>query len=202
MDVGMLHTHHLMGVLFFLSLVALTFFPKVLEKVRFLRISVETLLLGTGLYLVFRSPGAFTSAYILKYLLVVGIIILAVVGSRKGNKALGITSLVLTVYVYGLSRQRDIFLRSPSAWAHALETPIPSLQTGQALYETYCSRCHGKNGAAGYLKSPNLTQSQQDTVYWQAIIKAGKGLMPAHPYLTQNQIQSLILYLQAFRQRE
>lgn len=199
MDVGMLHTHHLMSVLFFLSLVGLTFFPQVLRKARILRIALETLLLGTGVYLAIRSPGAFSSAYILKYILVAGIIILAVVGSRKANKFLGIASLALTVYVYGLSRQRDILLRSPAARAEAFQTPIPSLQAGQVLYKAYCSRCHGENGAAGYLKSPNLAHSKRDTVYWQAIITAGKGLMPGHPYLTPAQVQSLILYLKALR---
>ncbi|RMF50678.1 MAG: cytochrome c, partial [Bacteroidetes bacterium] len=55
-------------------------------------------------------------------------------------------------------------------------------------------------GRAQYQKSPSLHPVQNpDTLYWAAVIKNGKGLMPAHPYLTEAQVSSLVAFLRTWQ---
>ncbi len=198
MDTGMLHTHHLLGVLL-LVMVGIPFvFPGWSRRLGRWHMVLDSLLLLTGLYLVYRAPAAFSATAVVKYALVGVAIALAIVGSRKGIRRWNALAFLLLAYVYGLSLQRDFFLRGEEKRVASVAS-VASPEAGAELYKTLCQRCHGSDGRAGYRKSPSLHPAQGDPTYWAAVIKNGKGVMPAHPYLSDAQVQSLILFLQGWQ---
>jgi len=198
MDTGILHTHHLLGVLLLVLVGVPVVFPDWSRRLGRVHMVLDSLLLLTGLYLIFRAPAAFSPTALVKYLLVAAAIALAIIGSRRGIKKWNALAFLLLVYVYGLSLQRDFLLRSEEKRVASVGS-VPSVEAGLELYRTLCQRCHGADGRAGYRKSPSLRPAQGDTNYWTAVIKNGKGVMPAHPYLSDTQIQSLILLLQSWQ---
>lgn len=200
MDIGMLHLHHLLGVL----LLLLVGTPLVLKHnqgwLKITRRIIESLLLLTGIYLMIKAPGAWSSAYILKYVLIVLAIGLSIAGSRLQKPLWTLGAFLLLAYAYGLSVQRDILLRSEEQRIRNIEVSQPSVEVGAQLYEQLCQRCHGSDGKAQYQKAPSLHPiANPDTAYWAAIIRAGKGVMPGHPYLTEAQLQSLIAFLRTWQ---
>lgn len=200
MDTGILHTHHLLGVLLLVLVGAPIAFPQWAERLKKLHMVLDTLLVLTGAYLLFKAPAAWSAPYVAKYVLVLAAIGLAIVGSRRKNKRLSIAAFLLLTYAYGLALQRDFLLRSEEKRVQAIASQGPSIEAGQKLYETLCLRCHGADGRAAYQKAPSLHPTQNpDTAYWAAVIRAGKGVMPGHPYLTDMQIQSLIAYLRTWQ---
>ncbi|MDW8236005.1 MAG: cytochrome c [Bacteroidia bacterium] len=200
MDIGMLHSHHLLGVL----LLLLVGTPLVLKRnPRWLQITrrvIEILLLLTGLYLIIKAPGAWSSAYVLKYILIILAIGLSIAAGRLQKPLWTLGAFLLLVYVYGLSVQRDILLRSEEQRVRNVAVSPPSVEAGAQLYEQLCQRCHGREGKAHYQKAPSLHPiANPDTGYWAAVIRAGKGVMPGHPYLTEAQLQSLIAFLRRWQ---
>lgn len=200
MEIGILHSHHLLGVLLLVLVGLPLVLPTWAKRIGKVHMFLDTLLLLTGIYLLFKAPAAFSAPYVVKYLLVLGAIGLAIVGSRRQNKRLSIGAFLLLAYAYGLSLQRDFLLRSEETRVRSLAVNTVSVTEGEQLYRTLCARCHGADGKAHYQKSPSLHPIQNpDSVYWAAIIRAGKGVMPAHPYLTDVQLASLIAFLQTWQ---
>ncbi len=199
MDTGILHTHHLLGVILLVLVGMPVIFPNLRQKLGRWHMVLDTLLLFTGIYLVVRAPAAFSPVAIGKYLLVLGAIGLAIAGGRKNRKSWQILSFLMLAYGYGLSLQRDFLLRGEASRVKDIGQYTPSVEAGAALYQELCQRCHGGDGRAGYRKSPSLRPANGDPTYWAAVIKNGKGVMPAHAYLSDTQVQSLVLFLQSWQ---
>lgn len=201
MDTGILHTHHLLGVLLLVLIGLPLVLPTWAERLKRVHMILDSLLVLTGAYLLFKAPAAFAAPYIVKYALVLSAIVLAIIGSRRKNKRLSIAAFLFLAYAYGLSLQRDFLLRSEPERVKDISPSEIAIASGEKLYQTLCSRCHGKEGQAGYRKSPSLHPIQNpDTTYWAAVIRNGKGVMPAHPYLTDAQVSSLIAYLRTWQE--
>lgn len=200
MEIGILHSHHLLGVLLLLLVglpLAMSHWAKRVGKIHMV---LDSLLLLTGVYLLFKAPAAFSTPYVVKYLLVLGAIGLAIMGNRRQSKWLSLGAFILLAYAYGLSLQRDFLLRSEEDRIRHFATTSVSVEEGQKLYEALCTRCHGPTGQARYQKSPSLHPIQNpDTNYWAAVIRNGKGVMPAHSYLTDTQVASLIAFLKTWQ---
>lgn len=200
MDTGILHTHHLLAVLLLVLVGAPIVFAQWAQRLKKIHMVLDSLLVLTGLYLLSKAPAAFATPYLVKYLLTLGAIGLAIVGSRRRNKRLSLAAFLLLAYVYGISLQRDLLLRSEEQRVAGIATQQVSMKEGRILYETLCIRCHGADGQAKYRKSPALHPIQNpDTNYWAAVIRGGKGMMPAHGYLTDAQVSSLIAYLRSWQ---
>lgn len=72
--------------------------------------------------------------------------------------------------------------------------PTASAIDAAPLYATNCAGCHGSAGQGGLgiaLVGVASTITQADAV---AAISAGKGLMPAFPTLTVEQVEALATY--------
>ncbi len=200
MEIGILHTHHLLGVLLIVLVGLPLVMPAWAKRIGKFHMVLDSLLLLTGIYLLFKAPAAFSAPYVVKYLLVLGAIGLAIVGSRRQNKRLSLGAFLLLAYAYGLSLQRDFLLRSEETRVRAIAANTVSVAEGEQLYRTLCARCHGVDGKARYQKSPSLHPMQNpDVTYWAAVIRAGKGVMPGHPYLTETQMASLVAFLQTWQ---
>ncbi|MCS7296754.1 MAG: c-type cytochrome [Bacteroidia bacterium] len=200
MDTGILHTHHLLAVLLLVLVGAPVVFRQWAQRLRKVHMVLDSLLLLTGLYLLLKAPNAWDTPYIVKYVLTLVAIGLALIGSRRQDKRFSIAAFLLLAYVYGVSLQRDLRLRSPQKQVEHIAFQTASVAEGEKLYQTLCQRCHGADGRAHYRKSATLHPIQNpDTNYWRAVILAGRGVMPAHPYLSESQLASLVAYLRQWQ---
>lgn len=95
------------------------------------------------------------------------------------------------------------------------ETPGGNPQTGRALYDRDCAKCHGKsgdgNGAMGKSMSPKptaftdkaLMAKVTDDQLFETTRKGGSAVglsetMPAFPKYSDQQIRNLVAYLRTF----
>jgi len=200
MDTGILHTHHLLAVLLLVLVGAPIVFTQWADKLKKLHMVLDTLLILSGIYLLTKAPSAFSTPYLVKYLLTLGAVGLAIVGSRRKNKRFSIAAFFVLAYVYGISLQRDLLLRSEDQRVAEIGTREISVEEGKKLYEALCARCHGADGRSQYRKAPSLRPIQNpDTSYWVSVIRAGKGVMPAHGYLKNTQVSNIVLYLRSWQ---
>jgi len=204
MDIGILHTHHLIIVLYGLYILLsggvlwykqAQYVESFRKKSRVLRIVLEALLFLTGLYLLFRSPIAFSFPFLLKYALLLLSVFLLIFAYKEKQFYYAFASFLIFLYLYGLSRTHDFLLRTD-------EKKIAILRqqgevNGPILYEVFCYRCHGEGGKGGYLKSPDLTQSPNlsNDAYLNHILENGKGVMPSFRFLNAQEREALIRYL-------
>jgi cytochrome c553 len=211
MDTGILHTHHLLVVLYTLLLAAKVFLVIVGNRnalvslngrTRMLHIALASLMLATGVYGMLKSPEGFTSSYLVKYFLVLGVIALGVVGIKRMHKPISVLALVLMFYVYGIGKTHDLLLISPesklknlsASWTGTLPT-----EAGKQLYVVGCQRCHGSDGQSGYRKAKNLATSRLSDDNLAYIIRNGQKAMPAFDYLSTDQTQALVTYVKTLR---
>jgi mono/diheme cytochrome c family protein len=78
-------------------------------------------------------------------------------------------------------------------------TPVPSAaaDSGQAIFETRCARCHGTDGSGGF--GPALagvvTAAFPDAADEEAVVVDGRGSMPSFDdSLTPEQITAVVEY--------
>ena len=71
---------------------------------------------------------------------------------------------------------------------------------GKTLFERNCVRCHGKNGAKGFLGAKNLQKSKLRDEQLTEIIANGKQIMPSWKNkLTAEEISVILAYIKTFR---
>jgi quinoprotein glucose dehydrogenase len=87
------------------------------------------------------------------------------------------------------------------AWRISLQpaensSELTHLSLGEKLYRLNCSNCHGKdqkgNPLSGYPALQNLKLSKKES---HAILKNGKGMMPAFPKLSEQEREAILDYL-------
>jgi len=69
---------------------------------------------------------------------------------------------------------------------------------GMALYGQYCASCHGGFGE-GTGKNPPLKETKLDHGQIHDIIRTGKGIMPAYPDLTEQQVHQVVLFVEKLK---
>ena len=74
------------------------------------------------------------------------------------------------------------------------DTVPPSVERGVDLYARYCARCHGDD-ASGGLVWPGSIQGKTGI---HTIVREGRRGMPNFPGLTDNEIESIELFLNSF----
>jgi uncharacterized membrane protein SirB2 len=205
---GLLHTHLLSVILFLIvyliktSLLltnkreALAIFTK---KVKVPEMILSVLFLFTGIYLLMHTA-TIDSVIYFKLLAVAISIPLAIVGFKKGSKILATLSLFLLIMAYGFAEMHGKRVRQAGSY----ETVVPDgkVSTGITLYEQNCVRCHGDKGDAGLSGAIDLSRSNIGPNAKEAIIKQGKGAMPAYgTAMSQTQIDSLVVYIETLRKR-
>lgn len=221
MEIGMLHSHVLVVTLFLLFLLFKTILllankkellTKVRTKFKIVDPILGVLMLATGAYLL-SLYGADAPNYLWVKLIVVLIIIpIGIVAFKKENKAMAIISLLLTLYIYGVSEtgslsfsQANRAANEDSPATQAQEVIIEGatadlLKNGQEIYTAECKKCHGNDGKKGLFKSPDLTQSKLNLSERVAWIKKGKGVMPAYENeLSEAEIEAVALYLEELK---
>ena len=196
----MLHTHTLVVSLFLLLYLVKTFLLVAGKEETLRMVSVKTkwaeriisvLFLATGIYLYLYS-GNITWMLHLKIGLVFASIPLAIIGFKRKKSFLAILSVIFLLAAYGLAemnKKRATKLEKP-----ALPVNASQLETGQALYSSYCQSCHGKDGDAGLSGAKNLRLSILTTDEKKKLIRNGKGAMPAYSQLSDSELDMLVQY--------
>ena len=76
----------------------------------------------------------------------------------------------------------------------------PPADTGKALFEHYCSRCHGADGTKGFLGAKNLKKSRLADSAIIKQIQNGKRIMPSfQKKIKPEEIQALAIYIKTLR---
>ncbi len=202
MDIGFLHLHHLVSVLYvvIIFLLALSLLSPRREtllavkgKLRFVQRFIESLMLLTGIYLAYKSPIGLSGLLLTKYLLIFIGIILVAIGLQQRNFFFMLAAVALFAYVYGLAYHRDFLLRPVEKQIVILRQEQKT--DGATLYQHFCARCHGKNKEGGYLKAPSLAPYRGTPDMFKTTLIQGKNLMPAFPFLNDKEIAQLYQYV-------
>lgn len=215
MDTGILHAHQFL----FVPLYILLFLVKAVlilggKKEALQRLNTRTkvvhivLAVGmtlTGLFLVFRAPGALQTTYLLKYVLLLAIIGFGVMAVKRMSRGLAVLVLLLLGYTFAISKAHSPALESEQArlerFAAVANDRLQENQVayGKALYERSCQRCHGANGEAAYRKSKNLAAIPADTAYVVAFLNNAVKPMPSYSYLQPYEQESIAAYVLTFQ---
>ncbi len=198
METGIRHTHLLTVILFLLIYLikttlllmnkneALASFTK---KVKVPEMIISTLFLATGIYMLTQVP-EIKSLMIIKIIAVLVSIPLAVIGFKKGNKALAVVAMLLIITAYGLAEM------SKKQKSKAMENISATEINGEVLYNRSCITCHGADGKLGLMGAKDLTLSQMDLNAKIEIIKNGKNAMtPFSGMLSDEQIKAVAEYV-------
>jgi uncharacterized membrane protein SirB2 len=203
---GILHTHLLSVVLFlvvYLIKTSLLLLNKnealagFTRKAKVPEMILSFLFLGTGIYLLMHT--ALIDKFMYMKLAAVALSIpLAIIGFKKGNKALAVLSLVLLIMAYGLAEMHGKRARTIAA------SPIMPINDrempGMGLYMQNCARCHGDKGDAGLSGAADLRTSAASMTYKMMVVKDGKGGMPAYSTsMTDEQINEVLAYIETLK---
>jgi mono/diheme cytochrome c family protein len=154
---------------------------------------VSTLFLITGIYMLTQIP-EIKPLLIIKIIAVLASIPLAVIGFKKGKKALAVIAFLLIVGAYGLAEM------SKKQKSSSVETPAATSLNGQGIYTENCSRCHGDDGKAGLMGATDLSASSISVDEKMLIIKNGKGAMdPFAGQLTDEQIKAVAEFTETLK---
>ncbi len=201
MEIGMLHLHRLTVILYFILILVLAM-PLLLKKrnlfitfrakAKWIRMAMDFLLLGTGVFLLIKSPVGTSAVMMVKYGLIILAMLLLVFGLKKYNYHFLLAGLLVWIYIYGVSKTHHIFLKPYSE-------QTANITEGKELYNILCMRCHGEKGDAKFIKAADLRTSPRSDMEIKGIIKNGKKLMPSFEYLSDEQIEALTRYVKELR---
>jgi mono/diheme cytochrome c family protein len=205
MFTGLLHSHRLFVILFLLhyviklvllltnrkeQLAAYTKKTRVPEMI----ISVGFLLTGMGM--LFKGA-QFTNLILLKVIAVFVSIPVAVIGFKKGNKALAALSVFLIVASYGLGEMN----KKAKAGNEVDTTQVASsFEAGKLVYTQKCEACHGSDGKLGASGAKILGETEMTVAEQKQLILAGKNSMPPfRAALSDKQVDAVIEYIATFK---
>jgi mono/diheme cytochrome c family protein len=152
---------------------------------------ISTLFLLSGIYMLTQIP-EIKSMMIIKIVIVFASIPLAVIGFKKKNKALAAISLIMIIAAYGLAEMSKKQGMNGQAQADQSEG---SMVNGHEIFTANCARCHGEDGKAGLMGSPDLSVSSLDLNAKIEIIKNGKNAMTGFAgILSDEQIKAVAEY--------
>lgn len=196
----LLITHRIVVTLFLLHYViktALLLLDKKEPLARYTKITrvpemiLALLFLLTGGWMLVNSP-SISSLMLIKLLCVFASIPIAVIGFKRGNKALAALAVVLILAAYGLAEVNKKHMAAPKI---DTSTAPDALAAGKQIYEGTCINCHGADGKLGLAGAKDLSQTMLGLDAQKDIIMNGKNAMPANKNLTADQLQAVVEYI-------
>jgi mono/diheme cytochrome c family protein len=138
---------------------------------------------------------------VVKIVLVFASIPLAIIGFKRGKKALAIIAIVFLVAAYGLAEMNKA--KSHKVKTETIADSSDPVSVGKALYTDNCAKCHGPGGDLGLSGAKNLKVTQLTDVQQKDIIKNGKPGTGMNPYasLTDDQLNGLVAYIKTLKQQ-
>jgi len=191
MFTGIKHTHVLAVSIFLLIYIIKTFLlltgkknalDKFSRKTRVLEMVFSTLFVLSGIYLALNS-GLIRSGYWFwfKLFLVAVSIPIGILAYKNKKKMIGLLVLVIYIYVFGVSETHSIRFNKDDIYGSPIELNANAgpMEHGQAIYNKYCSLCHGQQGDAQLEAASDLTQSDLTAEETLLIISDGRKSMKA-----------------------
>jgi cytochrome c5 len=163
---------------------------------RIVEMVVSVLFLVTGGWMLVQ--GAMVGKFmVIKLLCVFASIPLAVVGFKRGNKALALLSILLILGAYGLAEMNK--KAKTGGKIDTSSTAADPVATGKAIYTVSCVNCHGADGKLGLSGAKDLSVTQLTMDEQKAAIRNGKNAMPGYKDLTDEQLEGLVAYIGTLR---
>jgi uncharacterized membrane protein SirB2 len=206
MYTGLLHTHKLVVVLFLLHYLIKTVLlvlnkNEALEKyskpTRIPEMVISSLFLITGVAMLVMGVHI-NNLLLVKITTVLASIPLAVIGFKKKNKVLAVLSLLLIVTSYGLAEMSRAQKGKVTIDTSKVDGGL--IAVGKTVYTQECQNCHGASGDAMLAGAKNLKVSVLNHDDIIAIIRNGKGTMPAYKKLDIEQVEGVALYVESLRE--
>ncbi|MFN8276973.1 MAG: cytochrome c [Chitinophagales bacterium] len=158
------------------------------SKTRVAEMVVSFLFLATGGWLMVNGASLTTLQW-LKLAMVLGSIPIAIVGFKRNNKGLAVLAVLLILGAYGLAEINK----------KKTHQVVAAGETGKALYQSNCARCHGEAGDAQLAGAANLHTSQLPADIVREVILHGKGAMQPVEGLSAAQVDSIAGYVISLR---
>ncbi len=208
MYTGMLHTHKLVVLLFLIHYVVklvMLQMGKSEQLAKYTKVTkVPEMILSVGFlfsggYMLFTTM-QFTTLMIIKLICVFASIPLAVVGFKKGNKALATLAVLLILAAYGLGEVN----KAKKAGAKVDTTAVSgdAIAVGKTVYNEKCANCHGADGKLGFSGAKDLSVTQLTAEQQKELVRKGKNAMP--PYgvevLSDEQLDAVVQYVGTLKQ--
>ena len=207
MYTGMLHTHKLVVILFLLQYFIKTVLlllnktetlQNYTKKTKIPEMVVSVLFLATGIYLAMNSGNTGNWLWA-KLIAVFASIPIAIVAFKKMNKGLGVLSLLLIIYAYGVSETKSPFFKKGNINNNEFAS-VPPDQLGKTIFDNKCMNCHGSDGKLGMSGAKDLTASTLSHDEKITLIKQGKNLMMSFDdKLTPEQIEAVAVYVETLK---
>jgi len=151
------------------------------KKFKVIEMIVSVLFLGTGIYLM-TQVAEIKMTLIIKISMVFLSIPLAIVGFKKGNKALALISFLLITGAFGIAEMSG---KKNKAKGGA---------NTEELYTNNCGTCHGKDGKLGLSGATDISITQLSADSITSIILNGRNMMPKTT-LTPDQAKEIAGYV-------
>lgn len=206
MFTGMLHTHKLVVILFLLQYLIKTILllmnktealQNYSKKTKVPEMIVSVLFLATGIYLAMNS-GSNGNWLWAKLIAVFASIPIAVVAFKKMNKGLGVLSLLLIVYAYGVSETKSPFFKKEHKTNEFADVPAEAL--GKTIFDSKCMNCHGSDGKMGLSGAKDLTVSTLTHDEKIAAVANGKNaMMSFKDVLSAEEIEAVTSYVETLK---
>ena len=134
---------------------------------------------------------------VMKLVCVFAAIPIAIVGFKKGNKALAALAVVLVVASYGLAEMNHKAMGGGKVDTSSAKDVY---EAGKQVYEQKsCANCHGPDGKLGNFGAKDLSVTTLSADEQKAIIKNGKPPMQPNTDLTDQQLDAVIKYIATFK---
>ncbi len=152
---------------------------------------ISLLFLLTGGWMLFYS-GHITTLMIVKLLFVFASIPIAIIGFKKGNKALAALAVLLILGAYGLA---EVNKKKMAGGKVDTTNATNALAAGKEVYAASCVTCHGDDGKKGLMGAKDLSQTMLGIDAQKDIIQNGKNAMPGNKNLTPDQLEAVVEYI-------
>lgn len=168
------------------------------KATRIIEMLVSVGFLVTGIWLLIYLPTV-TMLMIVKIICVFASIPIAVIGFKKGNKALASLAVVLILAAYGLAEMNKTKQGAVKVDTSSATDPI---EKGKIVYQNAgCITCHGADGKLGLSGAKDLSITTLTIDEQKGIIKNGKSPMPGYKDLTDDQLTAVAAYVGTLRKQ-
>ena len=158
------------------------------KKTRVIEMIVSFLSLATGIWLmIYVDIGAML---ILKITLVFLSIPLAIIGFKRGNKAMATISFLLILAAFGMGEMS----KNKKAVVGDVKGADGSID-GRTLYVNNCVTCHGANGKNGIPGAPDLSATQLSPDSIASIVMNGRNTMGRIDGLSKEHAMAIATYV-------
>ena len=201
MYTGLKHLHHLLVVLFLLSILiklVLLFlnsnkFETFRNKVKWPEMIATILFLVLGIVMIVLKNGSFHTLFWVKLGMVLIAIPLTIIGFKKKNKILSLLGVFVFIMSYGVSEMAT--KKGPSNKTEISSAQAGTLEHGKILYENNCITCHGESGDKQLDMAANLQMINLSDLEIKNAITQGKGSMPSFASLSEGELDVITNYV-------